>query len=75
MKTETLLYLEPELDKKGKEQLLKKMSKECGSMAKPHFMTKNPHMMFIPFDEKKIHIHDIPAIAKKYGEVARIVDF
>ena len=74
MERETLLHIDQNLAKKEKGQLIKNMCHECGDM-KPRFVSKNPHMMFVSFDDRKVSIHDLPGIANKYGASASIVDF
>ncbi|MDH4263764.1 MAG: hypothetical protein OEV78_12030 [Spirochaetia bacterium] len=74
MTRETLLHIDQDLAKKDKEQLLKNICHECGDV-KPHFVSKNPRMMFVSYDDRKVNIHDLPGIANKYGTNASIVDF
>jgi hypothetical protein len=72
MATEVLLHIEENLDDEARQKLIETLSEECGG-EKPHFETKKPHQIFITYDESKISLHDIPAIAKKQGVHVEIV--
>lgn len=72
MATEVLLHIDEYLDDEAKQKLIDALCEECGG-SKPHFETKKPHQIFITYDESKISLHEIPAIAKKQGVHVEVV--
>jgi hypothetical protein len=72
MATEVLLHVDENLDEEARQNLIDTLCEECGG-TKPHFITQKPHQIFITYDESRISLHDIPAIAKKQGVHVEVV--
>ena len=70
---ETLIHIDEDLAPMEKEKLLKGMCLECG-VEKPRRMTRQPHMMFVPFEDMKVSMRMIPAIALQLGVHAELIE-
>jgi len=74
MLQETLIHIDQSLDAVERDELLKKMCKECGG-SEPRKHAHKEHLMFISFDDSKVALHDLPHIARRHGASIEILDF
>ena len=74
MNRETLIHISENISMPEMKKLEPKICADCGGQ-KPTRQSKNPHMMFVSYDDEKIKISQIPAVAMHHGLRATVIDF